>query len=275
MELSPTIVVAFELGLILSGLAMLWRFALSPAGRASAAAPALPKWGISVVDFLLLLWSAIMGGILGQFLTLALLKLAAGSATDDTRQIVATVGLQFGLLGGFLAGNSLLPGLRAVPAAPPRARAARPLLAGGAVFLAAMPLVAAVSFVWEYLLDVLGLPVEKQELMDLFANPGSPGLLATMILLAIVVAPITEELVFRAGLFRFARGRLPRWAALLAPAVLFGAVHGNLASFAPLAVLGLVFSLAYERTGDIRVSMVAHGLFNLCTALLIFSGADV
>jgi membrane protease YdiL (CAAX protease family) len=59
------------------------------------------------------------------------------------------------------------------------------------------------------------------------------------------------------------------------PAVLFGAVHGNLASFAPLAVLGLVFSLAYERTGDIRVSMVAHGLFNLCTALLIFSGADV
>ena len=40
-------------------------------------------------------------------------------------------------------------------------------------------------------------------------------LLGSLVVLASIVAPITEELIFRAGLFRYARTRLPRWAALL------------------------------------------------------------
>ena len=91
-----------------------------------------------------------------------------------------------------------------------------------------------------------------------------------MIVLATVVAPATEELIFRAGIFRYARTRLPRWAALLLPACLFAALHNHLASFAPLVVLGLVFSLAYERTGRIGTAIVAHALFNLYSVIRIF-----
>jgi membrane protease YdiL (CAAX protease family) len=109
-------------------------------------------------------------------------------------------------------------------------------------------------------------------LIAMFADAKSPGLLAFMILLAVVIAPITEELLFRAGIFRYVRTRLPRWAALLIPSVLFGALHANLASFAPLVALGVVFSLAYARTGRIATTIVAHGLFNLNTIVLIFSG---
>jgi len=81
-------------------------------------------------------------------------------------------------------------------------------------------------------------------------------------------------MVFRAGVFRYARTRLPRRAALLLPAILFAAVHADLPSFAPLLVLGLVFSLAYERTGNIKTTMVAHALFNLNTTLLVLAGVN-
>jgi membrane protease YdiL (CAAX protease family) len=65
---------------------------------------------------------------------------------------------------------------------------------------------------------------------------------------------------------------MPRWLALLLPSVLFAGLHANLASFVPLALLGVVFSLAYERTGRIAVPIIAHALFNLNTIVLILAG---
>ena len=100
-----------------------------------------------------------------------------------------------------------------------------------------------------------------------------------MIVLAVVVAPLTEELVFRAGLFRFLRGRVPRWLALVGPSLVFAMLHVDwstlqgLASLAPLVVLAVVFSLAYERTGHIGTPIVAHACFTLNTIFVILSGA--
>jgi membrane protease YdiL (CAAX protease family) len=114
----------------------------------------------------------------------------------------------------------------------------------------------------------------------MFANAKSPWLLIVMITLAVVIAPLNEELVFRAGLFRFLRTRIPRWLALLLPALTFAVLHVNwhtlqgLASLAPLVMLAIVFSLAYERTGRIGTSIVAHACFNLNTILVIFSGLN-
>jgi membrane protease YdiL (CAAX protease family) len=152
-------------------------------------------------------------------------------------------------------------------------RALGMLRAGAGTFLAAMPLLVLTSLAWRALLQLLGLPAERQALVDLFQQAESGPLLALLIAIAVGLAPITEEIVFRAGLFRYARTRLPRALALLAPAILFAALHANLSSFAPLVVLAVVFSLAYERTGSIGVPIIAHGLFNLNTVVLILSGA--
>jgi membrane protease YdiL (CAAX protease family) len=60
--------------------------------------------------------------------------------------------------------------------------------------------------------------------------------------------------------------------------VLFASLHVNwrtwegLTSFVPLVLLAIMFSLAYERTGNIGTPIVAHALFNLNTIVLIFSG---
>jgi hypothetical protein len=91
---------------------------------------------------------------------------------------------------------------------------------------------------------------------------------------AILVAPISEELLFRAGIFRYVRTRLPRWLALLLPALLFALLHLDVGSFVPLVTLAVIFSLAYERTGNIGTTMVAHALFNLNAAVLVLAGVD-
>jgi membrane protease YdiL (CAAX protease family) len=72
--------------------------------------------------------------------------------------------------------------------------------------------------------------------------------------------------------YRFCRQRLGRGVALVISGVSFGALHANWAGFLPLALLGMGLALAYEATGSIRVPVIAHGLFNLNTVLVLLSG---
>lgn len=269
--MSPVSAIAgtLEVVLVLSGLAVLWRKALSPAARAQSTAVLLPKWEIPPLNFLFFIWGLYAGGFLVQFLVFQLLQSVA-SLGADTRLIMASAGTDCGMLAAWLLAK---PRLDARPApAPAPSRGKMPWLAGALTFLAAWPVVIVVMLVWQNGLNALGLPVEKQDSIDLFANAKEPLWLAFLVSFAVVLAPVTEELVHRGAIFRYARGRLPRWLALLGPACLFAALHQNLASFAPLVALAVVFSIVYERTGDIRVTMIAHGLFNLNTALMIFAG---
>ena len=257
---------SIELGLVFAGLALLWPLVFSREARARLAAirPALAPWDAPLSGFLLFLWLIVCCGMIAQFAAAALFRPLALS--EDGGLIAANAALEFGMLAGIAAyrfgfGTDRTP-LVFAPA--------KVLVSGIGTFLVAMPVVVAVGLVWQFLLKTCGLPIEQQDMIGRLANAESPTLLVAMIVLATVTAPIAEELIFRAGFFRYLRTRLPRWAALLAPACLFGALHQNLATFAPLVALGIVFSLAYERTGRIGTSIVAHGLFNAHTIALIF-----
>src|SRR5690606_1185495 len=131
---------------------------------------------------------------------------------------------------------------------------------------------------WLEVLKLLGLPVVQQDLLRMFTQAEDPALIILMVVLATMVAPVTEELLFRATLFRYLRTRVPRWIALVVPGTIFAALHVNwttldgLPSLVPLITLAVIFSLAYERTGRISTAIIAHGLFNLHTILLLLSG---
>jgi hypothetical protein len=92
--------------------------------------------------------------------------------------------------------------------------------------------------------------------------------------LAVGVAPIAEEAIFRAGLFRYLRTRIPRPVALWSR-------PSCLPRFTPTPWLSprsspsASCSAAYERTGRIAIPMVAHALFNLHTMLLLLAGIEV
>lgn len=159
--------------------------------------------------------------------------------------------------------------------APPRLSTTAALREGGLSFLTALPVVFASSFLWKGLLDLLGVDAKPQDLVSFFADTGDHLALAAMIVLAVIIAPVAEELVFRIGLFRWLRTRTLRGVALLAPAVVFAMLHGNLAALVPLVVLAVCLSLDYERTGHPLVPIVGHALFNANTLMLLLADFPV
>jgi membrane protease YdiL (CAAX protease family) len=267
--------VSLELLLMLGGLILLWRLVFSPAARARRQPPALPRWEAPLPEFAVFLCLIMFGALSGGFIASGFVQ-RLGLAGDEVT-VFQGAAFQVGMLGGvamFHYGFSRTP-------TSPGPRHPGIFASGAATFLISLPVVTAAAAAWEALLRVSGLPVERQDLIDMFANVDSPFLLVTMVVLAIGTAPVSEEFVFRAGLYRYLRGRLPAVVAMLAPAVLFASLHVDwkslegLASFGPLVMLAVVFSLAYARTGRIGTSMVAHALFNLNTILMIFAGADI
>lgn len=260
-----------EFALLFAGVGLVWRLVLSPSARARRPAPVLPAWSIALPDFLLFTFVIFAGSLFVSFV--AGLALNGIKASTDTRTILASAAFQLGLLLTPL----LLPlRLQSTPAGQSEFRAA--LRSGIATFLIALPVVTVVNLAWQALLQYAGLPAESQDLLRLFSRANSPALLVLMTVLATLIAPVGEELLFRGVMFRYLRTRLPRWVALLLPGTIFATLHVNwtnldgLASFVPLIALAVVFSLAYERTGRLSTAMVAHGLFNLHTIALLFSG---
>jgi ABC-2 type transport system permease protein len=86
-----------------------------------------------------------------------------------------------------------------------------------------------------------------------------------IIVLAVAIAPIVEEFVFRFFLYGVVRRYLGRSVGLAANAMLFAAVHAHAPSAVPLFVLGSCFTIAYEWSGSILVPMAMHALFNSLT----------
>jgi len=266
-------IVVIELIMILIGGYLAWQHGLSSAGRqrAEQRASEMPAWNVSLLNFFLFLWFIFCGGLLAQSIISLVLK---SISVSETASLIIAGG---SFHGGMLLGVVMFKFIFDRPDQSFRVGLSTggKIAAGVATFLIVLPILTIVGLVWQNLLHALGIPIEAQDLIGIFANTKSPLLFSLMVLLATVVAPITEELIFRAGFFRYARTRFSRWIALLVPALLFGALHANLASFVPLAALGVIFSLAYERTGSIAVPMIAHGLFNLNTILLILAGVGV
>ncbi len=94
---------------------------------------------------------------------------------------------------------------------------------------------------------------------------------AWVTLMAVVAAPLVEEFIFRGYLYGVARRYGGRWAAVGVTSFLFAAIHLNPVGLLPLAVLGVVFALAYELTGSVWTSVLMHVLFNgLTLAVLAF-----
>jgi len=111
----------------------------------------------------------------------------------------------------------------------------------------------------------------RQPLLDYWmANPG-PGARALVVVMAVVVAPVCEEFLFRGYLFNVGRKYAGTWWAMLVASLLFAAIHGHLPSVPGLLLLAVGFNLVYVWTGSLLAPIVMHAIFNglsLLAALL-------
>jgi uncharacterized protein len=104
---------------------------------------------------------------------------------------------------------------------------------------------------------IFGAP-EQKDIAESF------GAVPVQVLLIVVAAPISEEVCFRGMLFGGLRTRLPRLAAALISAIVFGGLHAltGISAVPPLIAFGFILALLYEKTGSIVPGILLHMLNN-------------
>jgi len=79
---------------------------------------------------------------------------------------------------------------------------------------------------------------------------------------AILGAPVVEEIIFRGILYPAIKQHGWPRLALWGTSLLFALTHANTATFLPLTFLAMVLVFLYERTGNLLAPILAHSLFN-------------
>ena len=115
---------------------------------------------------------------------------------------------------------------------------------------------------------------EHQAVVD-DLDKASGAKLAVFAIVAALVAPVCEELLFRGLLLRALRRRMSPTAAVIVQALAFALAHpmlsptlGDFAVVPALFLLGAVSGIVAVRKGDLSASILMHIGFNLVTTLL-------
>lgn len=87
-----------------------------------------------------------------------------------------------------------------------------------------------------------------------------------MVFLAVVIAPLIEETMFRGVVMNTWFKDNKYYADVLLSAVLFGVFHTtadlSFTTVTPYVVMGVVFALIYRKTGNLAVNIYTHMLYN-------------
>jgi CAAX protease family protein len=108
---------------------------------------------------------------------------------------------------------------------------------------------------------------EQTVAQDLGADQGTLGRIAAGFMI-ICIAPVAEEFFFRGFFYRALRSRYTVLVAALIDGLLFGVIHWDFSSadglliIPPLAALGFMFCLVYERTGTLYPVIALHAFNN-------------
>lgn len=111
---------------------------------------------------------------------------------------------------------------------------------------------------------------EKQTVVDDLRNASGPKL-AVLLVVAGLIAPVFEELLFRGLLLRALRRRFSPEVAIGGSALLFALGHlldpslGTVAVLPALFALGVISGIAAVEVGDLSVSIPLHIGFNIVT----------
>ncbi len=90
-----------------------------------------------------------------------------------------------------------------------------------------------------------------------------------MALAVVVVAPITEEILFRGVLYSGLRTRVGNAPAIGISAAFFSLAHLHAEGIVPFALLGIILAWTYQKSGVLAVPILVHAIFNLVNLAFI------
>jgi membrane protease YdiL (CAAX protease family) len=200
------------------------------------------------------------------------------SGVSELAQTAVTDVVLVGVLVAWLSRK--YPDWRAAIGFPPKGRRLREA-AIGAGFGLLLLLVATIASTLILALLQAATGGAKQSLpQQVRSDLSRPGL-AVFVLVALVVAPVTEEFVFRGLIFRRIRARHGFWLAAAVSSLLFGAVHyvsvgdwqSSAALQATMVLTGLGLATIYERRGNLLADIAGHAAFNTIAVITVLSHA--
>ncbi len=95
------------------------------------------------------------------------------------------------------------------------------------------------------------------------------GALAVVVL-AVIVAPVAEEIMFRGVLYTGLRDRFSPVSAAIVSSAVFAVFHGEPFVFLPIFALGLMLAWLTETTRSVWPGIVGHAVFNATAVALLY-----
>ncbi|MFM8657211.1 MAG: lysostaphin resistance A-like protein, partial [Chthoniobacterales bacterium] len=114
---------------------------------------------------------------------------------------------------------------------------------------------------------VSGGNVAPQDVVDFLQNAQFPRDRIAVLVMAVAVAPLAEETIFRGYLYPVGKKCFGAFLSSVITAALLAALQGKLATVPPLLTLALCLTLAYEKTGSLIVPMIMHSVFNAISSV--------
>jgi len=158
-----------------------------------------------------------------------------------------------------------------------REHLARALWWSALVGLAAPPLASLLGGAWGHVLTWLHWkPVAQSAVQLLQQHQNAPNYQTLVIgMLAIFIAPVIEEMLFRGVLYPCIKQAGYPGVALWGTSLFFAATHANMATLVPLMVFAMVLTWLYEKFDNLAAPMIAHSLFNLANfCYMVFLTGD-
>ncbi|HVP09857.1 MAG TPA: type II CAAX endopeptidase family protein, partial [Phycisphaerae bacterium] len=214
--------------------------------------PPFPTIGQAVLLALMLLGAQAVAGFLLAGIGLLAEKSVFG-AMGPGAMSVANV-LSFAVVFGIGIAWGKLPIRQALPLRPIRMMLLLPLV------VTIVGLSALLSDLSNLVLFLLPPPRFANEILE--GLLGSEGQVWQSVVLLSLVAPFTEEPLFRGLMLNGMLGSRRPWVAVVITAVLFAAVHLNPWQLLPALVLGLLFGWWFVRTRSLWPGIVGHAINN-------------
>jgi membrane protease YdiL (CAAX protease family) len=117
----------------------------------------------------------------------------------------------------------------------------------------------AIIMVHNILLYSLGVDTQGQEILKMFAELETP---VWFFIVAVVVAPLVEEIFMRGFLFQGLRQRYGWINAMLISSAIFAVAHLDLVVLIPTFILGSVLAYVYHKSNSVWPGVILHFLVN-------------
>lgn len=141
------------------------------------------------------------------------------------------------------------------------------------ILLVGLPFVLAIHLTFQLIEQYAladGETLKHQPAVDSLQNSiKEPFTLTLLIIAAVVMAPIAEEITFRGIFLPYLAKKTNLYLAIIITSLFFALIHFHFTSFVPLTLLGVLFAVGYIYNQNLLGAIVMHSLFNLLNVVML------